>query len=86
VDGFRRAVVTISAGQVYPFRAAEWADMIILVECGTVELELCSGERRELGPGAIFWLAGLPMLALRNAGREPVVLMTISRPERETIS
>jgi hypothetical protein len=72
-------VITLAPGTSRPFDTADWADALVVLECGVVELEALSGCRVRLQPGAIFWLAGLPLRCLHNPGQEPTVLVAISR-------
>ena len=76
---FRHRTVRIEAGGSRPFDPAEWADTIVGVHGGTLELECHDGTRRRFDAGAILWLTGLPLRALHNPGPEPVVLVTVSR-------
>jgi hypothetical protein len=72
-------VITLAPGTSRLFDSADWADALVVLECGELELEALSGCRVRLHAGAIFWLAGLPLRCLRNAGPEPAVLVAISR-------
>jgi hypothetical protein len=77
--GFERRVITLAPGTSRPFVQADWADALVLLECGELELEALSGCRVRLQPGAIFWLAGLPLRCLHSVGRDPAVLIAVSR-------
>ena len=72
-------MITLAPGASRPFDKADWADALVFLECGELELEALSGCRLRLQPGAIFWLAGLPLRCLHNPGREPAVLVAVSR-------
>jgi hypothetical protein len=72
-------VITLAPGTSRPFNTADWADALVVLECGEVELEALSGCRVRLQPGAIFWLAGLPLRWLHNPGRDAAVLIAVSR-------
>jgi hypothetical protein len=72
-------VITLAPGTSRPFDTADWADALVVLECGEVELEALSGCRVRLQPGAIFWLAGLPLRCLHNPGQQPAVLVAVSR-------
>ena len=76
---FRVRVVTIAPGEERAYHAAEWRDAIVAVERGELELECVSGSRRRFGRGSVVWLCGLPLRALRNTGRESVLLVAVSR-------
>lgn len=76
---FTRRVVTLAPGERHPYVAADWADALVVVEDGAVELESVAGERRRLARGAVLWLVGLPLQAVHNVGRHPAVLVAVSR-------
>jgi hypothetical protein len=80
---FERGVVTLAPGESRAFDEADWGDALVVLVCGEVDLEAISGRRERLRPGAIFWLAGLPLRSLHNPGREPAVLVAVSRRLRE---
>jgi hypothetical protein len=77
-------VRTVAVGPDRPFRPSEWTDALVVVEHGEIELEGASGARCRFGPGDVLWLSGLPLRALRSSGREPAVLIAVSRggPQR----
>lgn len=76
---FRLRVVAVAAGGERPFDEAEWRDAIVVVERGEIELECLGGGRQRFGRGDVLWLVGLPLRALQNPGREPAVLVAVSR-------
>ncbi|HEV8559389.1 MAG TPA: hypothetical protein VGR06_23855 [Actinophytocola sp.] len=76
---FRRRTVTLDAGDSRPFDPDEWADALILIEDGVLELECLDGERRRFHRGHVIWLDGLPLRCLRNPGAGPAVLVAVSR-------
>jgi hypothetical protein len=51
----------------------------VVVERGRIELEGLSGARRTFERGAALWLAGVPLRALHNHGREPAVMVAFTR-------
>jgi hypothetical protein len=73
-------LVRIPAGCNCAYDGAEWLDELVIVVCGTLELEGLSGRRWTFQPGSILWLQDLPLRALHNPGDEPAILMTVSRP------
>ena len=77
--GFERRVITLAPGASRSFDDADWRDALVLLESGELEVEGRTGGRVRLRAGAIFWLAGLPVRCLHNAGPEPTVLVAISR-------
>jgi hypothetical protein len=58
---------------------AVWRDTLVVVEYGEVELEFRRGGRLCFRRGSVLWLTGLPLCALCNRGREPAVLVGVSR-------
>jgi hypothetical protein len=77
--GFHIRAVTIGPGGERAYDGGEWCDALVIVRYGQVELECVTGGRPRLAAGAVLWLAGLPLRALHNPGREPTVLVAISR-------
>jgi hypothetical protein len=76
---FEVRAVAVAPGGERAYDETEWRDAIVVVERGEVELECRGGSRRRFGRGAVLWLAGLPLLALRNRGSEPALLAAVSR-------
>ena len=77
--GFERRVITVAPGTSRAFGAADWSDALVVLESGEVDLESLTGCHERLQPGAIFWLAGLPLRCLHNTGGSPAVLVAVSR-------
>ncbi|WP_440097686.1 hypothetical protein [Streptosporangium sp. H16] len=73
----RRVVVEPGGSRVHD--GAEWRGAIVLLERGRIELVCSDGDHRAFRRGDVLWLDGLPVRALRNPGREPAVLLAISR-------
>ncbi len=76
---FRLREIEIPAGAMRGYDEGEWREALVVVESGELDLECSQGLRRRFGPGTVMWLSGLPLLALRNSGREPVLLAAVSR-------
>jgi hypothetical protein len=57
---------------------ASWADAIVFLDSGDVELECFAGGRRRFAAGAVLCLAP-PVKVVRNCGGEVARLMAISR-------
>jgi len=72
-------VVAVAPGHARAYDDAEWRDAIVVVEGGEIELEWLGGSRRRFGHGEVLWLDGLRLRALRNRGRDPAVLVAVSR-------
>jgi hypothetical protein len=77
---FQRRVVRFPSGCSRPYEQAEWADALVIVTAGAVELEGLSGRRWRFPRGAILWLTDLPLRAIHNPGPEEAELTTVSRP------
>jgi len=78
-ENFRLSRVILQPRETLEWRAADWADALIVVERGELEVELRSGTRAWFGEGAILVLAGLSVRRLRNSGRVPLVVSALSR-------
>jgi quercetin dioxygenase-like cupin family protein len=76
---FEVRIVTVPPGGELGFHDAEWRGAIVAVEGGRIELASASGASRFFDRGDLLWLDGLPLRALRNPGREPTVLVAVSR-------
>ena len=76
---FAIRVVAIAPGCERTYDESEWQDAIVAIECGEVELECQGGSRQRFGRGAALWMDGLPLRALHNRGREPALLVAVSR-------
>jgi hypothetical protein len=71
--------IAVSPGRERAYDAAEWGGALVVVERGEIELESLRGGRRRFGRGAVLSLSGLPLRTLRNRGREPALLVAVSR-------
>lgn len=79
--GFEVRAVEVEPGGHRIYHEAEWSDALVAVGRGEIELEFVSGARRCFTCGDLLWLTGLPLRALHNRGREPALLLTVSRDE-----
>lgn len=77
--GFEVRAVAVEPGARRIYHEAEWADALVVVRRGEIELECLGGTRRRFTRGDLLWFAGLPLRALHNRGREPALLVAISR-------
>ena len=73
----RQVVVPPSAERTV--QEGEWADALVVVERGEIEIECRNGARRSFGSGDVLCLRRLPVRLLRNRGHGPVLLTAISR-------
>ncbi len=77
--------IALAPGDGRAYDEEDWRDALVVVERGEIELESRGGRRRRFESGAILWFSGLSLRALHNRGREPAVLVAISRrPEPRT--
>ena len=77
--GFDLRTVEVEPGGARMYHEAEWRDSIVVVARGAIELECLGGSRYALERGAVLWLVGLPLRALRNGGADTAVLVAFSR-------
>ena len=77
--GFEVRAVGVEPGARRIYDEAEWADALVVVRRGEIELECLNGARLRFRRGALLWLAGLPLRALHNRGRERALLLAVSR-------
>ena len=77
--GFDRRVVRIPVGEERSYDSDEWADSLVVVMRGRVELVGRCGGTVRLQRGDVTWLTELPLVLLRNAGDEPVELTSVRR-------
>jgi hypothetical protein len=78
----RRRTVILPPGDVLDFVAADWADTLVVVERGELEIECRSGRRATFAADAVLTLVELPVRCLRNRGSEPLVLSAVTRHRR----
>jgi hypothetical protein len=76
---FELRVIAVAPGRERAYDEAEWRDALVVVERGEIEIECLGGTRRGFRCGDVLWLTGLPLVALHNHGREPAVLVAVSR-------
>ena len=71
--------LVIAPGTEHASSAAEWADALVLLERGSLEVECLAGARRTFEAEAMLCLDWLPLRALRSTGAEPAVLVAVRR-------
>jgi hypothetical protein len=76
---FVQREVVLAPGAERAYVAAEWRGALVIVEQGSLELVGLNGTRRRLECGAVLWLSGLPLRALRNPGTVRTSIVGISR-------
>jgi hypothetical protein len=72
-------VVEVPPGGERGYDEAEWRDALVVVDRGEIELDCRGGSRPRFAGGAVLWLGGLPVRALRNPGPVPTVLVAVAR-------
>jgi hypothetical protein len=78
-DGLEVRLVAVAPGRSRAYDEAEWRDALVIVEYGQIELEGLNGSRQTFERGDVLWLVGLPLRALHNRGREPALMVGVSR-------
>jgi hypothetical protein len=76
---FVARTVTVAAGCELPYERGDWADAIVLVQRGELELECLGGTRACFATGALLCFDCLPLRTMRAAGGAPAHLIAISR-------
>ena len=84
LPAFVQREVVLAPGAERAYVAAEWRDALVIVEQGSLEVVGFSGACRRLECGAVLWLAGLPLRALRNPGSVNTTIVAISRRSDES--
>ena len=80
---FEHKILVVAPGEARRYDACEWRDAIVTVEHGEIALEGVSGCVRTFGRGDVLALADVPLRALRNPGKQPALLVAVSRPRVE---
>jgi hypothetical protein len=76
---FEVALVTIAPGGNRTYDPAEWADALVVVERGEIELECTHGGPLRFVAGEMLWLCGLGVRALHNPGSRPALITAFRR-------
>jgi hypothetical protein len=71
--------VTIASGCELLYERSDWADAVVVLEEGELELECRSGACARFRSGAVLVFDALPLRTLRNTGCVPVLLIGVSR-------
>ena len=78
----QRRSVTIPPGETLDYRPEDWAESMLIVTTGSIELESPLGSVHPFASGSILWCQGLPIRLIRSTGEDPAVLVSISRRPR----
>ena len=76
---FQLRTLTLQPADAIDFRPADWADAVVVVERGELQIECRTGQRATFPQGAVLVFDGIPLRRLGNAGRSPLVLSALSR-------
>lgn len=74
-----RRTLILPPGEVHEVVAADWADTLLVVERGELDVECRSGRRARFAAGAVLTLAQLPVRRLHSCGPEPLALCAVTR-------
>jgi hypothetical protein len=76
---FVARTVSFAPGCERRYARNEWADAIVVVQQGEIELVCLAGTCARFGAGAVLCFDSLPLRAVRNGGRGPALLIAVSR-------
>ena len=76
---FRLHTLVLQPGDAIDYAAADWADTLVVVERGALDVECRSGAQARFQTGAVLTFTGVPVRRLGNSGTVPVVLSALSR-------
>jgi hypothetical protein len=83
---FERRAISVAPGSARAYVESDWADALVVVERGEIELECLDGGRQRFVTGDSLWLCDQPLKLIRNPGDEPALLVAVSRrPARLTL-
>jgi hypothetical protein len=83
--GFERKVMVIRPGARRIYRNRDWKGAIVSIDSGQILLEREGQPSCPFGPGDLLSLDGLSLIAIRNPGPEPAVLIAVRRrPQQPT--
>jgi mannose-6-phosphate isomerase-like protein (cupin superfamily) len=80
--GGRVRTVVLPPGGSLDYRVADWARALVVVEHGVLEVECRNGVGARFGTGALLTFANVAPQRLRNPGDIPLVLSTLTNPDR----
>ena len=69
-----RRLVVVGPGAERRYVAGDWRDAIAVLEQGSIKLELATGARLRLDERAVFSLAHMALVAIRNDGPDTAVI------------
>jgi hypothetical protein len=71
--------VVLAPSAALDYRHRQWADALVVVERGTLEVECGSGARARFGAGAVLTFATVRPRRLLNPGMTPLLLSALIR-------
>ena len=73
----------LEPGDAINLQSADWADVLVVVERGRLQLECDSGAYAVFEPGAVLVLILPELRRLRSVGTAALVVSAVSRPTHE---
>jgi hypothetical protein len=80
--GFERWRMVVASGAERPTSAEEWADALVIVEHGAIEVVCRDGSRQTYPSGSILCLSWVTVARLRNHGPGDAVIAAVRRRPR----
>ena len=80
----RQWLLVVPPDETVEVAPTAWADTLVFVLRGELEVQCRSGRRARFATGAVLTLAGLSVSALRNPRPEPLVLHAVTRQSMTT--
>ena len=80
--GFERWRMVVPPGTDRPTSADQWAEALVIVEHGTIEVVCRDGARQTFPKGSLLCLSWLTVECLRNSGPGDAVIAAVRRSPR----
>ena len=77
--GMALRFVSIPGHAKLDYEPSQWAQALVVVEAGLIELECVSGARATFGRSSVLFFDGLPLRTIRNISSETALLSAASR-------
>jgi hypothetical protein len=78
---FAARAISVEPGGSLPYDADDWRDTVVVVERGVIAVDCAAGITWHFRRGDLLSLDGMPIVAIRNAGEEPALLLATARTE-----
>lgn len=82
--GFDAWNLSLAPGATHATTAAEWADALVVVECGTLRVDCLAGASRTFRAGDHLALGWLPVRRLHNVGSDEMRLVAVRRDPKSS--